>query len=286
MTTLDAPSMSFDADVLAEIELAAWPHWLCWRYENDAKVPKGARTGRNASSTAPADWAPLDVAVGRALREGWGVGFVFHGELNPFAGVDLDHCRDLETGTLAPWALSIVRAFDSYCEVSPSGTGVKIVVRGKPPHNGRKTGTDGSAVELYGHARYFTMTGCAPMSRPIRDGQAMLDALCARLWPPASPAPQRHASRVMERDDHALIERASTARNGALFRDLWAGNWRGRYGSQSEADLALVGLLSFWCDGDQGRVDRLFRQSGLYRPKWDRVDYRVRTLERGSGGRA
>jgi primase-polymerase (primpol)-like protein len=70
--------------------------------------------------------------VRRAQREGWGVGVVFHATLNMFAGVDLDVCRNPTTGVLVPWAQSIVRAFDSYTEVSPSGTGVKILVRGKP----------------------------------------------------------------------------------------------------------------------------------------------------------
>ncbi|HSP96544.1 MAG TPA: hypothetical protein VL049_04785, partial [Candidatus Dormibacteraeota bacterium] len=72
----------------------------------------------------------MDDAIRRAEREGWGVGFVFHAMLNPFAGIDLDGARDPATGVLAPWAQSIVAACDSYTEVSPSGTGVKIIVRG------------------------------------------------------------------------------------------------------------------------------------------------------------
>jgi putative DNA primase/helicase len=98
--------------------------------------------------------------TGRSANPG-GVGFVFHATLNPFAGIDLDGCRDPRTGVLAPWAQSIVAAFGSYAEVSPSGTGVKIIVRGKPRHNGQKKGTDGIAVETYGTGRFFTTTGAA-----------------------------------------------------------------------------------------------------------------------------
>jgi putative DNA primase/helicase len=164
---LRVPGTSFNADVLAALEIASFPHWLCWNFESvpgrakPQKVPKNPRTGRNASSTNPADWVYLDIAVGRALREGWGVGFVFHATLNPFAGVDLDHCRDPHTGAVVPWAKSIIDAFRSYTEVSPSGCGVKIIVRGKPKHNGKKAGLNGAAVEVYGAARYFTMTGWA-----------------------------------------------------------------------------------------------------------------------------
>jgi primase-polymerase (primpol)-like protein len=158
--------MRFDADVLASLEIASFPHWVAWRFEPNPddpakprKVPKNAHTGYSASTMNPRDWAPFDVAVTWALREGWGVGFVFSAKLNPFAGVDLDGCRDPRTGVLAPWAQSIVKAFGSYAEVSPSGCGVKIIVRGKPRHNGKKKGTDGTAVETYGTGRYFTLTG-------------------------------------------------------------------------------------------------------------------------------
>lgn len=127
------------------------------------------------------------------------------------------------------------------------------------------------------------------MTRGIRDGQRMLDALCDRLWPPTPPAPTpRPRHRATTASDTALLDRARRARNGALFAALWAGEWRGRYGSQSEADLALCSLLAFWCDSDAARVDALFRQSALYRAKWgDRTDYRQWTLDRAcAGGRA
>lgn len=166
--TPEIPGMRFDADVLGQLEVAQHPHWLCWRFEPNPrdpakplKVPKQPDTGLNASTMNPAHWAPLDVAVTRAMREGWGVGFVFHATLNPFAGVDLDGCRDPHSGVLAPWAQSIVAAFRSYAEVSPSGCGIKIICRGKPRHNGQKKCPGGTAVETYGHARYFTTTGWA-----------------------------------------------------------------------------------------------------------------------------
>jgi putative DNA primase/helicase len=164
-SNLQVPGTSFNADVLAGLELAGFPHWLCWNFEHipdrdkPQKIPKNPHTGYNASSTSPCDWAPLDVAVGRALREGWGVGFVFHATLNPFAGIDLDNCRDPHSGVLTPWAQSIIAAFNSYSEVSPSGCGVKIIVRGKPSHNGKKAGAAGTAIECYGDKRYFALTG-------------------------------------------------------------------------------------------------------------------------------
>lgn len=85
----------------------------------------------------------------------------------------------------------------------------------------------------------------------------------------------------MDLDDAELIDRAHKAANGGKFSRLWAGDWEGAgYPSQSEADLALAEILAFWTGGDPERIDRLFRQSGLYRDKWARPDYRDRTIAR------
>ena len=72
--------------------------------------------------------------------------------------------------------------------------------------------------------------------------------------------------------DDEILNRASGAKgNGFLFTDLWEDRWQDysdRYGSQSEADSALCMILAFWTR-DPEQIDRLFRQSALYRPKWD-----------------
>jgi hypothetical protein len=75
-----------------------------------------------------------------------------------------------------------------------------------------------------------------------------------------------------ELSDDDLHERAMDAANGATFQQLWRGSTAG-YPSQSEADMALCCLLAFWTGGDRGRMDRLFRESGLMREKWDEVHY-------------
>jgi putative DNA primase/helicase len=61
---------------------------------------------------------------------------------------------------------------------------------------------------------------------------------------------------------------AKSADNGPKFNRLWSGDFSA-YPSQSEADLALCRILAFWTRRDAARIDSLFRQSGLFRPKWD-----------------
>ena len=64
----------------------------------------------------------------------------------------LDDCVDAD-GEIALWALEIVRYFDSYTELSATGSGLHIIVRGEVP-NRRK-----GEVEVYSSKRFFTVTG-------------------------------------------------------------------------------------------------------------------------------
>ncbi len=136
-------------------ELRALPQWVCHR----AKVPHKAVGWGLASSTDPATWATYEQATEACRRHKHdGIGFVFSAD-DPYTGVDLDKCRDPETGELAPWAAEIVAMFPgAYAEASPSGTGVHIICRGIAPHNGSQLYCGGK-VEMYDRERYFTVTG-------------------------------------------------------------------------------------------------------------------------------
>lgn len=117
--------------------------WVCWRYENRGgkrtKVPVGPDTGRNASSTDPSTWSTFEAAVARAeMGDLEGVGFMFSAD-DPYVGVDLDGVLDTETGEAELWALEVVEQLGSYCEVSPSGTGLHVFVEGEVPKGGPKT---------------------------------------------------------------------------------------------------------------------------------------------------
>lgn len=92
--------------------------------------------------------------------------------------------------------------------------------------------------------------------------------------------------RPAELDDLALVERAKRSKTGAAFAALWAGDTSG-YKSRSEADIALCNALAFWTNRDPARMDRLFRQSGLMREKWDRPQsgstYGAITIQNAAG---
>jgi hypothetical protein len=79
--------------------------------------------------------------------------------------------------------------------------------------------------------------------------------------------------------DSDILKRATASKSGETIQALLDGDsslWSerdSRYPSQSEADMGLCFFLGFWTGGDPERMDQLFRNSGLYREKWDRRHY-------------
>ncbi|UPV77113.1 hypothetical protein M0R89_21940 (plasmid) [Halorussus limi] len=266
--------------------------WVCWREaERDGKptkIPVTPGAGGFASATESETWASFEAALDYSETEhADGVGFVFTDD-DSIVGVDLDDCRDPETDDVDDAALDIIERLDSYTEISPSGTGYHVLIRGELPDGRNRRGS----VELYDTARFFTVTGDHVERTPTRVARRQ-DALTAihREYvqdterDPASESEQRDGTddrspttdtvdAVVDVDleDEDLLEKARNASNGEKFERLWNGNTVG-YDSQSEADMALCCLLAFWTGGDHTQMDHLFRQSGLVREKWDEVHY-------------
>jgi len=266
-------------------ELKALPNWVCYRLESrdgqpkPTKVPYNPITGDHAKANDPSTWTDYETCVAAVeCCEHDGIGFEFG---SGYVGIDLDRCRDVETGQIDEWASDIIAHLDSYTEASPSGTGVHIICKGALPPGGRRIGP----VEMYETARFFTVTGEHILGTALTVGERS-----AELWelhealfpvevpdntsePGAGPAPSPLT-------DAEIIQKASLAANGEKFKKLWAGDWQGDYTSQSEADEALCCHLAFWAGKDADRMDTLFRGSGLYRKKWERNDYRCETISR------
>jgi len=143
-------------------QLAERPQWVCWRTEmregKSTKVPYTPGTERRASTTNLMTWRTFSEALS-AYEAGEppydGIGFVFCSG-DPYVGIDLDTCRDPESGAIAPWARKVIGTFASegYVEASPSGTGVHIIIRGKV-----ESPVKTDYVEIYEQRRFFTITG-------------------------------------------------------------------------------------------------------------------------------
>lgn len=299
MTELQRPTVLEPRwDTMPE-ELKEMKVWVVWKLEHDAKltkpwtkVPYTMKGGvvRRASTTDPTTWRTFQTAK-FAYESGDydGVGIVLRDDI---LGIDLDNCRNPATGELSETAKTIISAVSSYTEVSPSGTGVKILCRADVPGPRNKNQAEG--IELYGKGspRYFTITGHHLEGTPTTIGQRPTGVQDVYRWylrPLEEAAPKRSVAVPSDQDNRctenskmtveAIVAAATAASNGEKFSRLWAGDWRGDYNSQSEADLALCSLLSFYAGNEAELIDRAFRKSGLMRDKWeDRADYRERTL--------
>jgi hypothetical protein len=256
-------------------ELAALRQWVCWRVEPDkngraTKVPYNPLTGKKANSGNPATWASLAEALDAQGKFNYsGVGFVFTIE-SGIIGIDIDHCLD-EDGQPNEIAAEILQHCPkTYVEISPSGTGLHIFLRGVMPVGGNRNSKTG--VEMYNNARYFTMTGNVypGAANVVAIDDDSLDFIHEKYIKTSrkSVSKSRNTATINLTDEN-LLELAQKSKDQERFGQLWRGAWNDAYPSQSEADYALCRKLAFWSGRDETQVDRLFRQSGLFRAKWD-----------------
>lgn len=263
-------------------------NWVLWHWERRKgkwDKPPYQIDGSRASSTDPATWTDFETAY-KACQNGgkWdGIGFSLNGE---YVAIDWDNCRDPQ-GNIKSEVLRHIKEIDSYTEISPSRRGLKTYAKGKLPKDGHHKNFGSIEVGVFDSGRYVCITGHAipGVSPRIEPRQEQLDNLIRRYWP-EDYKPKAEPTRpqaTLSLNDQELIDKASAANDDAKFRRLWAGD-HSDYTSQSEADLALCCKLAFWTGNDAARIDSLFRQSGLMRDKWEREDYRRRTIDKAIEG--
>lgn len=142
--------------------------WLLWRYEPQPGKPKPLkvpyyvggkrRVGKQGDDADRVRLATFDRAKEALARGDYtGIGFAFLPG-DGLAGIDIDHAIDKETGEVSELCREIVDLVGSYTELSPSGTGVHIIVEcGDLDFKTFKSNAVG--VEVFRNAQYFTVTG-------------------------------------------------------------------------------------------------------------------------------
>lgn len=258
---------------LIPFEMRHYPQWIVWKFEDvnnkKTKVPYNIK-GYRASVTNPQSWNSFD-EVTQAVNNGFdGIGFVLT-ENDPYAFIDLDHTEDQEE--FSKQQTIYTNFIDTYAELSPSGKGLHIIMKGRLPQ-GRRRGS----VEIYSSQRFMTMTGNVYNSRHIENCQNKLDTLFNSLG--KSDKIIQLADEQQHYADNELFEIAYNAENGQKFYDLYNGHWQDYYSSQSEADHALINILSYF-SRNQEQIARMFRASALgKRQKAMREDYVGKMIKR------
>ncbi|MFZ1074784.1 MAG: hypothetical protein WAN50_00190 [Minisyncoccia bacterium] len=254
-------------------ELLSLPQWVVRRAD---KLPLNPRTGQNASVTDPSTWTDYSTAAAAcSANPGVGLGFVLTPN-DPYTVIDLDPTDD---PAVFANHQEIYKSFNSYSELSPSGKGLHIWVRGRV-ESGAKL--PAQHLEVYSESRYFTVTGQTINDVPILERQPLID----ELYNAIRTAQSNHAgtetiveSQAQTREDIEVWNTAAGAVNGDKFTRLWNGDFS-EYPSQSEADFALVDILAFYTDNME-QVERMFKQSGLgQRDKAKRKDYVSKMVKR------
>lgn len=173
-------------------ELRARRQWVCWKWHYRdgkwTKIPVNPHTGKPAKTNDSRTWSTFEhaVATWKANPKSIaGVGYVFTDD--PYVGKDFDDC--IEDGKLDPW---VAERLCGYAEVSPSGKGVKVIVRAKLPTGKRSRYAEGRRVELYSERRFFTITGWTLAGHyVVTDEQEAVDRLHEELAPKPSDKESR-----------------------------------------------------------------------------------------------
>jgi len=268
-------------------ELRQFPQWVAWKLTmrpgatKPTKPPISPHSGLGASHSRPQDWGTWEQATATAKRRKLsGVGFVLS-EDDDFTGVDLDKCRDPETGKLDLWAEDIVALGESYWEVSPSGTGLRAIVRGKIA---KSIKNDKAGVEIYRSQRYLTITGNHVPDTPehIAPAPITLDLLMDRVaeFAPKAvePVVQIHTTEQKQTvvscptksdNSHGVGERAwAEAALAGVAKDLAAGGEGGRNHALNASGYRMGRMIARgWID--RSSVERALtdacRANGLYK---------------------
>lgn len=242
-----------------------------------------------------------------------GVGIAFGG--TGVAGIDLDNVvekRESGKGYKATEeALEIMKALQTYTEISPSGNGVHLLFFGSLPKDVKKLAkpkldvwdTMKAEYQLF-DSGYMTLSGnvVAGELRECTERVAEVYEKYFKEVPPIdkpstqSPGTTAGALPVVSTDDgykrrrwlyevrrlsdKELLESIFASGSiGAKVRALYDGDISGHNDNHSEADLALCAYL-FGFTGDRALTERLFRASRLYRSTGKSRSYLEHTLTR------
>ena len=276
-------------------ELKAQKIWVCWRYTmvkgNRTKKPfsaYGTATGTDAPHRH--SWVTYDEALTASKEKHFdGIGFIIP---KGYVFLDIDH-RGLDN----PLVQTMLRRFDTYAEHSVSGGGIHFYgkcdrekipfyIDGKGQRKLDKTyytKHPKTKIELYVGGmtnRFAVFTGNVIIDKPLKDcTAAVLTTLDKDMR--RSKKQKYSAKRDGERNIYHTISKLREQKNGEKFAALFDRGDITGYGSPSEADAALCALIAFRTGADAEMIDAIFRQSALYREKWEREDYREATIAVG-----
>ncbi|SDF93663.1 protein of unknown function [Methanolobus vulcani] len=260
------------------------PHqWVLWKSEQSEsgkpkKVPYSTR-GHKASPTNSKTWDSFDSVVSVYEENPGkyaGIGFVFS-KNDSFVGIDWDNVRDASSDKWDQSILLEIGRLNTYSEISPSGTGAHAILIGELDPNGmHRSGNR----EIYEDGRFFTFTGNVIEGMPleINEDSRSLEFIQEKVGYKTTQSSSEEFWNNNTNEIDEIISRCESSASKAKFKSLfYDGNLKDYNGDHSRADIALCDILAYYTQ-DEKLIDHIFKQSALYREKWDRADYSHRTI--------
>lgn len=258
-------------------ELKELKQWCIWKSEKRGgrytKIPYSVNN-RMAKSNDESTWATYEEAHAALINHNAnGLGFFFK---PPYVGIDIDDIPNeierFKKGETSENVISeIYESLRSYSEISPSGTGIHIILKGEIPGKRRRKDN----YEMYSDGRFFTMTGDT-LGKYEEINEPSEFAL-KRIYDKYIETPKvvninnrtREHGIVHDLSESEIISNILNSKQAELFKAFMNDGWQQFYSSQSEADLAFANILAFWCARDFNKMDSLYRKSSMMRDKWD-----------------
>ncbi|HVI27287.1 AAA family ATPase [Hansschlegelia sp.] len=174
-----------------------------WQWQADrsgwTKVPfQCERPAQYAKANDSSTWSLYAVAMA-VVRQGRADGIGYQLADDDIAALDLDDCRDPETGELAPWAESLIKDAQSYVEVTISGTGLRIIGLADGPEIHRKFTEEVGSVELYRRAKRFIVVTGLPLHN-AEAGLSNIDRVMDEVFARHATKPVRQAPEPLTLD--------------------------------------------------------------------------------------
>lgn len=277
-------------------EMKEMPNWCVYRTKwNEAKGKKdkfvlSPLTGSWAHIDDASTWTDFDTAMKFAVENNCeGLSFALDG--SGISCIDLDKCivkngklnnkpTTLEEGEMNETAKKLVSELgNNYCETSASGNGLHFFLKddilSKGQYKNCVTLESGDEIEVYDKDRFISITGNLRSNTnelgkcPSATTSWLRGKLGARLVEQARPKPANiNRNNNVDMSDSAVIERIRKSKKGREFDELYSGG--SVIGNRSQDDLKMLNILAFFTNGDESQVERIFKQSGLYRPEKQR----------------
>lgn len=261
-------------------ELKELPQWVLWRAEWDNKKQEYKKVpysyaGYKASSTNSDTWTVFDAIYNIYEQNNSydGIGFMLSNNDN-YAVLDIDNVidengqiiSDLENSDLA---LDMIQL--TYCETSPSRTGLHCFFKGELPEQRKKKRTDLN-IELYNDVRFITVTGESIGQSEIYEEQEILNNLVERFFkeePKLETTFTYDPNHKSELSDEEVIDLMLKSKQKDKISDLLKGNYEKHFDSPSEAVQSLLHYLAFYTNKDKQQMEQIFLNYNNLTDKWD-----------------